>query len=407
MRLAHTARRNSNQTLASRPVRRQAKHTEAAVQGPASPTATPRPATPLLLASLLLAGCANPGPPRPPSLHLPEPVTDLSVSRVGDTLDLTWTTPIRSTDDLPLKGPLTAEICEAPAAAADSICQPALDLAVTPGPSHANLPLPLPTLTGQPGLLVVRVRIRNSAGHSADLSTPALTAVGPAPPPITELRANTIQGGARLEWTRIPGSAPILLHRTLLTPPQPPSTTAKPPGSHPVATDIDLQAADARATDPGGALDRTAQEGNTYRYTAQRLRSVTLDGHTVHLLSSASTAVTVRIHDVFAPAAPTGLASVPGVPGEATPTIELSWEPSPEPDLAGYLVDRAQFPQSPTPSPPNPTWARLTPTPLTVPAFKDTTVTAGQRYLYRVLAVDTNSNQSPPSTPIEEIAATL
>lgn len=362
----------------------------------------PGPPTPVLppftlLISFLLAGCANPGPPRPPSLHIPEPVTDLAARRVGDTLELTWTTPSRSTDDLPLKGPLTAELCEAPASTAEAACQPVLTLSVLPGSSHAILPLPPGTLTGPPALLVVRVRIRNSAGGSADPFTPAFTAVGPAPPPVTELRVAAMQGGARIQWTRIPGSAPVLLHRTLLTPP-PPQT-----GNHP--TETDLQAADPDTTDPGGTLDRTAQEGSSYRYTAQRLRTVTLDGHPVHLLSLPSTAVTVRIHDVFPPVAPTGLASIPGTPGEVTPTIELSWEASSEPDLAGYFIDRLELAAGTAPPPPTAAWIRLTPTFLVVPAFEDATVEAGHRYLYRILAVDTSGNQSPPSTPIEETAA--
>ncbi len=370
---------------------------------PQRASAAPRVASQLSLLALLLAGCANPGPPRPPSLHLPEPVTDLAASRIGDDLDLTWTSPSRSTDDLPLTGHLSAEFCEAPTAAATAACQPTLTLNVTPGPNHATLPLPPATRSGPPALLVVRVRIRNAAGRSADLSAPAFTAVGSAPHPVTDLRAGSIQGGARIEWTRIPGGASVLLHRTLLTPP--PATAG-----HPPPPETDLQADGANTPnpdrDPGGTLDRTAAEGNTYRYTAQRLRSVTLDGHPVQLLSSPSPAVTVRIRDIFPPAAPTGLASVPGTPGETTPTIELSWDPNAEPDLAGYWVDRAELLPSPTPAAPSPTWTRLTPTLLTTPASRDDTVTAGHRYLYRVVAVDTTGNQSPPSTPVEETAAT-
>src|SRR5580765_252644 len=38
-------------------------------------------------------GCASPGPPLAPSLKLPEAVTDLTTSRVGDKVILHWTTP--------------------------------------------------------------------------------------------------------------------------------------------------------------------------------------------------------------------------------------------------------------------------------------------------------------------------
>src|SRR5690349_4647726 len=46
---------------------------------------------------LVLFGCASPGPPLPPSLKLPEAVTDLTTSRVGDHVILHWTTPSHTT----------------------------------------------------------------------------------------------------------------------------------------------------------------------------------------------------------------------------------------------------------------------------------------------------------------------
>ena len=40
---------------------------------------------------LLLTACGAPGPPLPPSLELPQPVTDLRAARKGDKVALTWT----------------------------------------------------------------------------------------------------------------------------------------------------------------------------------------------------------------------------------------------------------------------------------------------------------------------------
>src|ERR1700733_8886547 len=60
-------------------------------------------------------GCASPGSPRPPPLRLPVIVKDLPAERVGDEVHLHWTTPEKTTDDLPIKGSLTAEICRDPA----------------------------------------------------------------------------------------------------------------------------------------------------------------------------------------------------------------------------------------------------------------------------------------------------
>src|SRR5689334_1843035 len=52
----------------------------------------------LALACLWLAGCGTPGAPRPPSLRLAETVRDLTASRQGSTVTLTWTEPARTTD---------------------------------------------------------------------------------------------------------------------------------------------------------------------------------------------------------------------------------------------------------------------------------------------------------------------
>jgi hypothetical protein len=46
---------------------------------------------------LLLAGCAQTGPPLPPSLELPKPPSDLRASRKGDRVTLTWSEPTLTT----------------------------------------------------------------------------------------------------------------------------------------------------------------------------------------------------------------------------------------------------------------------------------------------------------------------
>ena len=50
--------------------------------------------------TLLLGGCGTPGAPQPPSLKLPERVTDLAASRFGNRVELHWTTPKKTTDHL-------------------------------------------------------------------------------------------------------------------------------------------------------------------------------------------------------------------------------------------------------------------------------------------------------------------
>ena len=78
--------------------------------------------------------------------------------------------------------------------------------------------------------------------------------------------------------------------------------------------------------------------------------------------------------------------------------ISLIWEAVAAPDLAGYLVFRGPAPGEPT--------TQLTSQPIGATSFEDRTVTAGVRYVYVVVAVDsaTPVNRSAPSNRAEETA---
>jgi hypothetical protein len=342
-------------------------------------------------------GCASPGNPHPPSLNLSAVVTDLTARRIGDQVQLHWTTPSRTTDGLDTKGPLTAGICRQATPA--SPCAPILRLPVKPGPSQTVDALP-PSLTAEPAtLLAYRVQIFNPSERSAGPSPQAFAATGIAPPSIAQLRATATRDGAMIEW--LPSSqtsSQVELDRTLTGPSAAPKKPAKSsPGKAPTLnftpsqpTEVHLQTADA-----GGTLDRTAHNGETYTYTAQRVRSVQIDGHALELRSHPSSPATLLLIDTFPPKSPTGLVTVPEDAGP-NPSIDLSWEPDTENDLAGYIVYRQELAQ------PQDSAVRLTPTPVVGPAFRDLTATLGHRYAYRVTAIDTAGNESAPSAAVQE-----
>lgn len=360
-------------------------------------SATRRAVWPLsaALASCFVYGCASPGPARPPSLHLSRLVTDLSAARTGDSVSLHWTTPEKTTDGLKVEPPLTAEICRQLGAHLTA-CTPVKSVPVKPGASATTDALPA-TLTGDPpALLTYRVKILNANGHSAGLSNPAFAAAGAAPPPVEHLRVTAVRNGAMIEWQPQPNTALIDLDRTLVQAIAPKKRSTKQPGQLAASStpaEIHLQAGKDSA-DPGGTIDPIAKRGETYRYIAQRVRDVTLGGHTLEIRSTPSPTITTIMRDTFPPATPSGLAAVPG-----TDSIDLSWEPNTEPDLAGYLVYRqavaADGSLSAAPS-------QLTPTPIPAPAFSDLTAQPGQTYSYRVVAVDGTGNQSPPSPEARE-----
>lgn len=117
----------------------------------------------------------------------------------------------------------------------------------------------------------------------------------------------------------------------------------------------------------------------------------TVAGTVVHGPVSASACVTPK--DTFAPEAPKALAAVAGAG-----SISLIWEPNAEADLAGYIVLRGEAGSD--------RLTPLTPSPIRETTFRDTTVRAGTRYIYAIVAVDTAlpQNVSAQSARVEETA---
>jgi len=386
-------------------------------------------ASAILVASAV--GCASPGPPRPPSLNLPEIVKNLTADRVGDEVRLHWDTPSKTTDRSDIKGVVTAEICRvlvpaaSPSATAPA-CTVVKRLQVQSGPTQASDVLPQ-TLTADPAvLLAYRVQLVNVNGRSAGPSKEAFAAAGAAPPPVEQLRATAIREGVMLEWQKRDTTAEVELDRRLEGPggvPTPPAptkvaptkTTSRshkspaPASATPSRTqtlsmtpsnpaEIKLQTP-KQALDVGGTVDKTTHIGESYSYTAQRVRSVTLDGHTLELRSTISAPLTFVSRDVFPPLVPNGLEAVPGGATPADRSIDLSWTPNAEADLAGYNVYRQEVTSAGEVAG---TAARLNSIPVVGPAYRDQTAVPGHRYSYRVTAVDATGNESAPGAAVQE-----
>ncbi len=349
-----------------------------------------------LAASLAVAGCGMPGAPQPPSLNLPIPVANLAAARAGNQVSLTWTMPKRNTDKLLLKAPVHVRVCRREAASSPCVTAAAFVRApAAPGSYTAQLPPDL--AAGSPRVLTWFVELSNSNGRSAGLSNPAPILAGQAPPPLTGLTAEVAKDGVVLRWNSAvpagePSPTPIRILRKLLTPP-----AAKPkqgplaPPPEPVEQTLLVPAGVA----PGRAIDKDIRFGQTYQYRAQRVAQVTVAGKTLELAGAVSRPVTIHAVNVFPPAVPTGLAAVanPAAGGEP-PSIDLSWQPDTEPNLAGYIVYRREG---------SGPWQRISPPePVIGPAFHDAHVTPGRTYQYAVSAVGTDGLESPRSAPSEE-----
>ena len=162
--------------------------------------------------------------------------------------------------------------------------------------------------------------------------------------------------------------------------------TAKPPVFNVYGADPQVPLNPAPLTSP--AFGRPGVEfGKESCFT---IRSVVRTGP-VSLESDATPPACVTPTDIFPPSAPPELSAV-----SAEGVVNLIWQPSPDPDVAGYIVLRAEAPGD--------TLAPITREPIQATTYRDAAVTVGVRYVYAVVAVDkaTPPNTSPQSRRIEE-----
>jgi len=354
-------------------------------------------------AAVALAGCGTPGTPLPPSLKLPVPVTDLTAVRTGNQVALAWTMPRKNTDKLPIKGNIAVRVCRTAAAGG---CDPVgAGLSFAPNAKVAlNDALPQALDSGSPRPLTYYVELRSPRGRTAGPSNLAHVLAGEAPSAVTGLAAELRKTGVVLRWApETPAGQAfevtvIRLHRTLLTPQSKGEPTAMAPSQQgffaPEKEPLEQTLLVDSASQPGQAIDKTVRFGETYEYRAQRVARVTVDGQTVELAGPLSAPIRVEAIDTFPPAAPAGLAAVAATADAADhaasgPSIDLSWLPVAESDLAGYAVYRHEG---------GGPWQRISPEqPVVGPAFHDPNVAPGHTYGYAVTAIDKQGHQSERS----------
>jgi len=366
-----------------------------------------------LAATLALTGCGTPGAPMPPSLKLPDPVTNLSASRTGNQVSLTWTMPKKNTDKLLLKGNLPVRICRKEDTGTCESADAGLQLAADAHGAFTET-LPSALAAGPPRPLTYFIELKNRNGRSAGLSNAAIVLAGEAPAPIAGLSAQVRKDGVVLHWTPGPDASQpsantvIRLQRKLLTPEPKTASGAKPqsqqsilaPPPEPLEQNLLVDQGAQSSQDPNPplnrTLDRTTRLGQTYEYRAQRVARVTVGAQTIELAGPLSDPVRVEALDIFPPTVPAGLAAVATAADAAAtgPSIDLSWQPVTDADLAGYQVYRREG---------DAVWQRISPPqPLIGPAFHDAQVQPGHTYRYAVSAIDQAGHESARSAEAEE-----
>ena len=390
------------------------------------------------LAASGLLGCGTPGVPQPPSLNLPDPVSNLSAIRTGDAVKLTWTMPEKNTDKLKLKDNVQVHICRREG---DEACTPVdlrsgVDLTFPPQADGIfTETLPPALATGSPRKLTYFVELKNKKGRSAGFSNAAAILAGQAPAAVAGLSAVVRKQGVVLHWTANVGPGEsgtptvIRLHRKLVSPPQP-----KPQGQsgllapepEPVERSLVVEAPDQIPR----AIDNDIRLGQVYEYRAQRVIRVAItdpampgkpnagqpqagqpqarqtqggsaqagtssQAQALELAGPLSEPIRVDAADIFPPDVPTGLAAIATQSGTET-SIDLSWKANTDSDLAGYIIYRREG---------DGPWQRISPAePVVGPAFHDPHVRPGQTYRYAVTAIDQTGHESGRSAEAQETA---
>lgn len=341
------------------------------------------------LAAILLvaASCGKVGPPLPPEILIPTAVNDLTGAQIGNEIKLAWTLPVQNTNGskattiqrmviyrqiLPLTAPLpSAEELAVKFHGTKVLTIDTANLAAFtdrgkvvfydkfPGLDAATLPH---------NRFAYAVKVLNKKRQDAGLSNIVLRQFLPVPPPVTHLNIRAEETALILTWDALPppgGSnveiAGYNLYRSEQSKVYPPA----PLNEAPIAT--------------SRYEDHNFHFGKTYYYT---LRAV-VRHNTLIAESFDSPESSFKPVDVFPPKAPAGLTVV-----FAGGKMNLSWDANLEPDFAGYQVYRSDDGVN---------FQKLNAELLKSPTFRDEKVQPGKKYFYRVTALDTSGNVSPPS----------
>lgn len=328
----------------------------------------------ILLLSLVSLHCGAVGEPRPPLLNIPERAEDFAARQTPQGIVLEWTWPRMTTEGVPLDDLARFDVYGfelapgSPTPDAELFDRESRPLAsmqsdqLEPyGPGErVRLVLEPEPLMGK--LIALGVRAESRRGRFVGFSN-LITIEVVAPPGRPEEPSVTVASDAIvLEWPAVERAAGYAVERA--------TNEAGPfqPLGRPDSNQF---------RDPG------YQTGGTYVY---RVRAIAR-GAAGEAEGLASEAVAVTPRDTFAPAQPLGLRAI------ATETaVELSWEQSPEPDLAGYRLRRRQQDSE---------VVLLQDELLRSASYSDRGVARGQTYLYEVTAVDEEGNESLPSEAIQ------
>jgi hypothetical protein len=362
-----------------------------------------------VLEGMLFFGCAAPGVPVTRETTKPQAITNLSAKQVGASIVLSFTLPTETVKGGALSKNFKVEIYRVfeGASAAKSRHGKKLRLITTIPPQMVDqylqagqidfpdmlTPQDLTAHAGKDDAVYeVRARVgRSSSAPSNIVRLPIL----PTPQSIHDLRAQIANDTVELSWSApaiVPNgvSEPVSIHYQIYRAELPDVNSAS---SEPLAAAATPAAASAgfallgESSEPSYS-DTKVEAEQSYRYHVRSIAKYVAGS----VESQDSNVIEVKLAASHRPAAPNNvLATVVPAHGAAPPSVELSWEISPETDLSGYNVYRSNKE--------NETGTRVNTAPVLVPVFRDTSVVPGVEYFYRITAIR-GGNESEPSAPV-------
>lgn len=314
-----------------------------------------------------LTGCGYVGPVLPPSPELPPAVTNLSVLEHGEELQISFTAPARTTDNLPIDqfsaidlrigpppNPFDIENWAAAAAHINTPPPPEADDPHNPSAARVSRSLPVAEWVGKRVTVGVRTAVRRKGHFSSWSNFVTINVVVPLKAPVVQARASA--NGVQLSWSSSGSDVQYRVYRK----------------------GLNADATQVGTTKTSDYLDASAQFDTPYEYTV-----VAFEGLAE---SPSSRPASITPLDTFAPSVPASITALAG-----PNTVEVTWQRSPEPDLKGYYlfrsVDGGPF--------------KRVESLLAVPAYTDRAVEHGKTYQYQVSAIDQKGNVSDKSVVAE------
>jgi len=364
----------------------------------------------LIVAALgWIMGCASIGPPLPPSLELPRPPSDLRATRKGDQVRLTWTIPAQTTDRQSVRYLGETRVCRGLDPVLKQCGTPVAEAAAPAdfgrsNKSGSNKPktqkvsasftdtLPSAIEAAHPtGFAVYAIEVLNRAGRGAGISNQVHVALVPTLKAFSGFSAHTTNQGVLISWECPAGAGPrreteyvFRIYRR---------AEDKTSETRIAQVDAARCAAGSQEEKDRSFLDQSVEWENTYFYRGTVVSVVGSAGKTVVEVEGDDTAeAKVFAHDIFPPAAPTGLQAVFSGTGQVA-FIDLIWAPVTDRDLEGYNIYRHEEGGA---------TVKLNSELVKTPAFRDEQVSAGKVYFYSVAAMDQRGNESARSEEASE-----